>query len=213
MSAARKDTVVRVIQSVVVASVCVVGFWQFARVGFDWRAVLDSTSPLMFFFLMASLPVFGFPISACYIYAGMAFSPIVAVAACLAALGVNISVSYALTHSILKRPIEHFLAKRGWAIPEVSSEYQFRFVFLLRTIPGPPFFFQNLVLSLTNIPFWTYFWVSLLGQGTIAVVVIYCTDSLIEDPFGRNGLIVMGVLLVLFLAKAVREIRKRRRGE
>jgi uncharacterized membrane protein YdjX (TVP38/TMEM64 family) len=210
MSETRNDHWLRTVQFSAIGVMFVIGFWQFYRVGFDWRAVLDMTSPWAFFLAMASLPVFGFPISACYIYAGLAFEPLEASIACLAALCVNMSVSYALTHSVFKMPISRFLEKRGWPIPKLTEDNQFRFTFLMRTVPGPPFFFQNLTLSLAGIPFWTYLWISLLTQGSIAIGVILCSRYLSQDPLGMGGITVIVILSALLIAKSIRAIRKRR---
>ncbi len=209
MSEQQKDSWLKGAQFTAIAVIFAIGFWQFARAGFDWHAVLESANLWVFFLAMASLPVFGFPISACYIYAGLAFHPMEASLVCLAALSVNMTVSYALTHSVLKKPIIKFLDKRGWSIPEMNDENQFRFTFLIRTIPGPPFFFQNLTLSLAGIPFWTYLWISLLTQGSIAIAVILSSRYLSKDPFGKGGIILIGLLLALFAAKAVRSMIKR----
>ena len=204
----RKDFWLKMIQLSAITVVFGIGFWQFARAGFDWRAVLDMTSLWVFFLAMASLPVFGFPISVCYIYAGLAFQPLEASITCLAALCVNMSVSYALTHSMFKKPVSQFLERRGWSIPTLTDENQFRFIFLVRTIPGPPFFFQNLTLSLAGIPFWTYLWISLLTQGGIAIGVILCSRNLSQDPFGKASITIVVVLGVLLIVKSVRFIAK-----
>lgn len=201
----------KLLQLTAVGVVFAVGFWQFAAVGFDWRAALDSTSIGTFFVAMATLPVFGFPISACYIYAGMAFEPLEAVLACWGALAINMSASYALTHSVFKKPIQAFLEKRTWTIPEMSEYSQFRFTFLVRTVPGPPFFFQNLILGVAGIPFWSYLWVSLLTQGGIALGVVVCSRYLSEDPWSQGGITVMAILAALLVAKSVRAIRAKRR--
>ncbi len=199
------------LQLLVVALVFGIGFWQFARVGFDWRAVLEMTSVWTFFVAMATLPVFGFPISACYIYAGIAFDPVEASLACIGALAVNMSVSYALMHSVFKKPIVALLERMAWKIPEMSDYSQFRFTFLVRTVPGPPFFFQNLILALAGIPFWSYLWISLLAQGGIAIGVIVCSRYLSQDPWSKGGITVMAILAALLIAKSVRSFRERRR--
>jgi len=203
------DTRWKWIQLAVIGVVFATGFWQFASVGFDWREVLEKTSLGGFLIAMSTLPVFGFPISACYIYAGLAFSPLHASGVCIAALAINMSVSYALTHSVLKAPIVRFLQKRKWSIPEMDDYNQFRFTFLVRTVPGPPFFVQNLALGLAGIPFWTYLWVSLLAQGGIAIGVILCSRYLSEDPWGKGGLTVIAILTALLIAKGIRWVRAR----
>ena len=206
------DRGLKLIQIVVIALVLVLGVWQLARVGFDWKAVLATSDPWLFFVAMASLPVFGFPISACYIYAGLVFPPEIGILLCLGGLMVNMSLSYLLTQSFLKKPILRFLGKRRWRIPELSDENQFRFIFIVRTVPGLPFFFQNLALGLAGIPFWTYLWISLLTQGLIATGVILSSHYLSQDPWGAGGLTVILILTALFIGKSIQVIRKRRAG-
>ncbi len=198
------------VQLAVVGGVFALGLWQFYAVGFDWRAILDRTSLGGFLIAMSTLPVFGFPISACYIYAGLAFPPLQASAVCVAALAINMSISYALTHTVLKAPLARFLRNRKWSIPEMDDYNQFRFTFLVRTVPGPPFFVQNLALGLAGIPFWTYLWVSLLAQGGIGIGVILCSRYLSEDPWGKGGLTVIAILTALVVAKIIRWASSRR---
>ena len=211
MSEARQDFWLRIIQSAAILIVFIIGVWQFARVGFDWRAVLDTSSLWVFFLAMSSLPVFGFPISPCYIYAGLAFEPLEASIVCIGALLVNMSVSYALTHSVLKKPIVRFLDNRRWSLPRLTDENEFRFTFLVRTIPGPPFFFQNLALGLAGIPFWIYLWISLLAQGGIAIGVILCSRYLLQDPFSKGGITVIVILVALLIAKTIQALKKKAR--
>lgn len=208
-----QDFCLKAIQCAAIAIVFTIGLWQLARVGFDWRAVLDTSNVWVFFTAMASLPVFGFPISACYLYAGLAFEPLDAALVCIGALLVNMSVSYALTHSVFKKPLMRFMVKRGWSLPRLTGEHQFRFTFLVRTIPGPPFFFQNLALGLAGIPFWTYLWISLLAQGSIAIGVILCSRYLSQDPFSKGGITVIVILVALLIAKSFRSFRHRGKKE
>jgi uncharacterized membrane protein YdjX (TVP38/TMEM64 family) len=210
VKATRQDYWLKVVQGLAILVVFGVGYWQLARVGFDWRAVLEDANLWVFFLAMASLPVFGFPISACYIYAGLAFEPVEASLTCLGALLVNMSVSYVLTQTVLKTPILGFIERRGWSLPKLTEENEFRFIFLVRTIPGPPFFFQNLALGLAGVSFWTYLWVSMLGQGSIAVGVIFCTRYLSQDPLSTGGISGIAILIVLIIAKSIRAIKRKR---
>ncbi len=187
------------------------GFWLFARAGYDWRAVLDGTDPWTFFGLMATLPVVGFPISACYIYAGLAFDWPTAAAVCWGGLAVNMTGSYLLMRTVFRGPLLRLFARRGWQVPKLEGDRLFRFVFLVRTVPGPPFFFQNLALSVAGIPFWTYLWMSLLTQGSIALGVIYCSGVLSRDPSSVGGIVALLLIGLLLVAKTVRWAARRRR--
>lgn len=193
-------------QIAIVSGMAALAVWQLARVGFDWRMALEGASPWTFFLAMATLPVFGFPISACYLYAGLAFEPVPAIAACLGGLCVNLSASYALTRGVFRRPIERLIARRGWKLPALREENQFRWVFALRTIPGPPFFFQNLAISLVGVPFGLYLWVSLLGQGAIAVGMVLGARAVSTDPGGLATWSLVCIAAALVTAKLVRQL-------
>lgn len=204
-----KEKQIKFLQIAGIVLVAGIAFWQLARTGFDWRSSLENSNPWLFFCGMASLPVFGFPISVCYIYAGMAFPPATAIACCLGALATNMSVSFGLAKTVFKKPVESFLKRRKWKIPELGEKNQFRFAFLVRTIPGPPFFAQNLVLGLSGIPFWTYLLISMATQGSIAIVVILCTRYLSNDPKSMAGIIAGTLVAVLILLKIAQALRKR----
>lgn len=191
----------------VIALVAAVGFWQLHAVDYNWRQALDGSNPWVFFLAMATLPVFGFPISVCYIFAGVSFEPAVAISACLGALAINLSVGYLFANSVFKGPVEAFLACQKWSLPQLSGQNQFRFAFILRTVPGPPFFVQNLALTLAGIPYWTYLWVSLLTQGSIAIAVILCSRNLSQDPQSRTSIIILVLIGLLILGKIANAIR------
>lgn len=209
-SARRKPLAARILLGAVLVGGLGALFWKLSQAGYDWRSVLEGTDPWAFFVAMATLPVFGFPISVCYFYAGMAFGPWTALACCLGALAINMSASYWMTHSIFRGPAQRLLARRGWRIPELSEENALRFVFLVRTVPGPPFFFQNLALGLSGIPFFTYLWISLLAQGSIAAGVIYCSGVLSRDPSSAGAYVVVAILAALLVVKTVKWVSKRR---
>ena len=203
------DTHLKILKFATILLVAAVGFWQFHSVGYDWRQALEANNPWVFFLAMATLPALGFPISVCYIYAGISFEPTVAITACIAALTINLSSGYLITHSIFKKPIEAFLARKNWTVPKLSGQNQLRFAFLMRTVPGPPFFIQNLLLTLAGIPFWTYLWLSLATQGTIAVIVILFSRNLSQDPQSPTSIIIISMIILLFVAKGAQTLRKR----
>lgn len=213
-SAVQRGKAPKIVALLLGLGIVAVGVWLLSRVGYDWRAVLEGTSPWAFFLAMATLPVCGFPISVCYVYAGMAYDPLTAMVACWAALAINMTLSYWLSRTILHDWVERVFAKRGWKIPELKGETIFRVTFLVRTVPGPPFFFQNLGLAVAGVPFGTYFWVSLMAQGSIAAGVIYCVGTLSRDPGSVGGIVaaaVVGMLIVLKTVKWVLKQRKKRK--
>ena len=92
------------------------------------------------------------------------------------------------------------------------------YLFTLRLIPVFPFFVINLLMGLTRIPTWTFFWVSQLGMlaGTIVFVNAGTQISKIESTAGLLSPTLIGsfVLLALFpwAARGLLVLVNRRRG-
>lgn len=144
-----------------------------------WTERLTNLHPGLFLLAMSLLPVVGFPISAFYFFAGVVYGWALGIPLCLAALGINMSLSYFFTRTLLRAPLSELVQRRGLELPRVKrATYQFRMTFLLRTVPGPPFPFQNYLLALADIPFWIYLPVSLACQGVIGSAVIVTSGLL-----------------------------------
>lgn len=157
-----------------------VGLLFFLTDGFDLETIFGATSPApywLFFVAMAVLPVFGFPIAVFYLYAGAAYGPNPGIPLCLGALAVNMSASFLIATRLLREPITRWLTGRGRVVPQLSPLNRFRFVFLMRTVPGPPFPVQNYLLALAGVPFPLYLLLSLLLQGIIASGMIWVGDT------------------------------------
>ena len=86
------------------------------------------------------------------------------------------------------------------------------YLFALRLVPAVPFFAVNLLMGLTPIRPWTYYWVSQLGMLAGTLVYVYAGAQLGEFRFS-GGLIAAFTLLGLFplAAKKVLEALKARR--
>jgi len=151
-------------------------------VGADWQVWAERLSelhPVLFLLAMSLLPVAGFPISAFYFYAGVAYGWSTGIPLCLAALAVNMTLSYLVAKTLLREPLVELLRRRGHQLPQVrTSTNQFRTTFLIRTVPGPPFPVQNYLLALAGIPFAIYLPVSLAAQGVIGSVVVVSSGLL-----------------------------------
>jgi len=75
------------------------------------------------------------------------------------------------------------------------------YLFALRLVPAFPFFVINLVMGLTRLRLWTFFWVSQLGMfaGTVVYVNAGTQLALIESPSGifNTGIVLSFVLLAM----------------
>lgn len=189
------------------------GLYLFYRMDFDVAKVFESrhhVSGWMFVAAMSVLPVVGFPIAAFYLFAGVAFGFWEGLLYCIISLAINMSLSYFVARYCLRDVLLALLKKSGYSLPELSEVNEFRFTFLLRTIPGPPFPVQNYLLSLLGIRFPVYISISLLAQGVIAAGMVACGGALPESITMGHVLVGMALLSVLIGIKALLWWRKRR---
>ncbi len=86
------------------------------------------------------------------------------------------------------------------------------YLFALRLVPAFPFFVINLVMGLTPIRTWTYYWVSQLGMFAGTIVYVYAGTQLGEFRIS-GGLLLAFALLGIFplIAKRVLDALKARK--
>jgi uncharacterized membrane protein YdjX (TVP38/TMEM64 family) len=188
------------------------GLYLFYRMDFDVTKVFESrhqVSPLAFVLAMSLLPVIGFPIAAFYLFAGVAFGFLEGWAYCLLSLAINMSLSYVVARYCLHEALTRLLKKWGYELPNLSEVNEYRFTFILRTVPGPPFPVQNYLLSLLGIPFPVYISISLLAQGTIAAGMVACGGALPEEITMGHVLVGLALVSLLVGMKAFLWWRKR----
>lgn len=196
---------------VFVACMLIGVYWLF-RVDFDVSQVFDSrhhVSGWVFVAAMSLLPVIGFPIAAFYLFAGAVFGFWEGWTYCLVSLAVNMSLSYVVARYLLHDAVAQLLKKGGYALPNLSEINEFRFTFLLRTVPGAPFPVQNYLLSLLQVRFPIYLGVSIVAQGTIAAGMVACGGALPEEITLGHVLVGLALVSVLLGIKGILWWRKR----
>ena len=153
---------------------------------------VQQTNPLNFLIFMVLLPLIGFPISAFYLFAGSAYPWWQATLLCSLSLAINISVAYPIAKHLLKAPISHFLNRYRKQLPELTEQNQFRVTFLVRSIPGIPYFMQNYMLPLVGVRFPHYFIISWSIQSVFAAGM-----SALPHLVRQSGWIPAGIVLSL----------------
>jgi len=189
-----------------------IGLGYLYRSGFDLTKILSSaqdTSPLGFVLAMSFLPLVGFPIAPCYLFAGTVFPWWQAWAFCSLSLAVNMSVAYPLGRGFLASPIRGFLEGRNKEMPVLTENNQFRVTFVVRAVPGVPYFIQNYLLAVLGVRFGTYLVVSWLIQSLIAAGMTSLPHLALKAGWMVTGVSV-GILLLLIVLHRI-YIRKNRK--
>jgi pyruvate/2-oxoglutarate dehydrogenase complex dihydrolipoamide dehydrogenase (E3) component/uncharacterized membrane protein YdjX (TVP38/TMEM64 family) len=130
-------------------------------------------------------------------------------------LGATLAMLAART--ILRDSIEKRFGKRLTEVNKGVERDGAFYLFTLRLIPAMPFFVLNLLMGLTRMKTWTYFWVSQLGMLAGTVVYVYAGTELAKvdslRAIASPGLIGAFVLLGLFplAAKKIVDAARRRK--
>jgi uncharacterized membrane protein YdjX (TVP38/TMEM64 family) len=160
--------------------------------GLDWSGIFTvamahvrAAGPLVFFVAMGILPAVGAPILAFILTAGPAFGPQLGLGGVLAACAVShvlsLSIGYWLARRWLRPWLQKFVVRSGHKVPQVVPEDQFEVTLLLRITPGPPFFLQNFLLGLAEIPFPRYLAISW------TVIMMHTTGLVVFGKALANG--------------------------
>ena len=174
--------------------------------GFDVRggidrllAVIRDAGPVVFFTAMALLPAVGVPASVFTLTAGPVFGPKLGmplvVFLTMAAVMVNVVMTYFLARRALRPVLERWLTRLGYKLPEVAPEDMTDLTIVVRVTPGSPFPVQNYLLGLAGVPFGKYLLVSFLVQVIYTPAFVLFGDALLH---GKGRMVVLaGSLLVV----------------
>lgn len=197
----------------VIGGLCFAGLIYLTGVTFadirHWMQVLNDeiqTWPAVLFFLMvAILPLVGFPITPLFIIAAIRFGVGWAIPFCLAALAANLTLAHWISTRWLHNFIQGIARRWNYHLPKVGHENAAKWVFVIR-ICGAPLAVQNYVLGLSYVPFWPYIWVSLATQAPVVIGVIVFGESFFTGNFGKA---LLGLALLVLVLIAVSYFRKR----
>jgi uncharacterized membrane protein YdjX (TVP38/TMEM64 family) len=172
--------------------------------------LVRGAGPWVFFAAEAVLPALGAPLIAFNLVAGEAFVPQLGlpgvIAAALAAIAVNLALSYWLARYAVRPLLARLAAGYGYAIPRLTANNALSVTLLLRLTPGPPYCLQSYLLGLAEVPFRLYLitsWICLLPWSIGALV-------LGEGVMNGNFKLALGGLAVL--AGAVLLVQRLRRA-
>lgn len=170
---------------------------------------VSDAGPLVFFGAMALLPAAGMPNLAFSLTAGPVFGqqlgtvPVIIYA--LAAITFNLTLTYWLARRWLRPWLTRALHRFGYDLPQVPREDLTDFTVILRVTPGIPFFVQNYLLGLAEVPFLRYVVISCAVQWAQNIGFILFGDALAQ---GKGGMAMTAIMLILALGAGLQLVRK-----
>lgn len=171
----------------------------------DW---LRRIPPWAFVLGFVLLPALGFPISLFYLTVGAVFrDPGLALAVALACMTANMAVSYAAARA-LSRPIQGFLHRRGYPLPQLTEGAEWRAIVLLRASPLP-WLMQSWLLALGGTRFLPYMLVGAPVQSLVGAGMVLVGESLFQ---GNALWLLVGVTAFVLGQAALTGLRRRLRG-
>ena len=177
--------------------------------------ILRTAGPVAFFGTMALLPALGVPASVFVLSAVGIFGPqlgtTTAVLLSIAALTFNYCLAYGLARRGLRPLLTMLITRLGYKLPEVESSDATDLMILLRVTPGVPFFVQNYLAGLGEIPFGRYFVISALIVWPLNTAFLLFGDALLHGKGKIALLSLCGVVALTTLLHLVRRHYERRK--
>lgn len=177
-----------------------------------WKIVFDTLSgagPGVFFAAMALLPIAGVPMSPFALSAGPLFGERLGTTTIillgLAAITFNLTVAYWLARRWLRPLLARLVERLGYKMPQIEKGDATDLIVLLRVTPGPPFFVQNYLLGLAEVPFGRYLAISCAVQWSFNIAFMLFGDALSQ---GRGKMAVIAIGLLAALVAGTHLVRK-----
>ncbi len=176
------------------------------------RAWIDGLNPFAIIPLMAVLPAIGFPVSVVYLVAGARFGPLWGGVVVAGATAMHLTLTYLIANSFLREPLQRFIAKRHFHLPQVPADEQAAIALVAALAPGLPYVVRNYLLALAGLRLRVLLWVCLPVYVARSYVTILLGD-LGADPSRRRLLILLGVdcLKVVICAAVIWWLRRHHR--
>lgn len=159
----------------------------------------NENSIEIFFLLMSIGCAFAFPLSFCYLFAGVAFGFLQGWGICLAILLLSSIIGYFLGRFFVPQNWVEKLCLRFGIDSNPRGRAMFNANFLVRVIPGIPYWIQNVILGGLRSDLILYIAVNLFAQGAIAGTMNYFASSLSEGGYAKYvAFAVLVVVLAIF---------------
>jgi uncharacterized membrane protein YdjX (TVP38/TMEM64 family) len=173
-------------------------------------ALMRSVGPWAYFAALMVLPAVGAPLSAFTLTAVEIFGPQMTlpgvIAATLAAIAVNLALTYWLSRYALRPILSRLVGRYGYAVPRVTGANALSIALAVRMTPGPPFFIQGYLLGLAEVPFRLFMVVSWLCTLPYALGALLLGKGIFNGNF---KLVLYGVGVIVAAVAIVHAVRGR----
>jgi uncharacterized membrane protein YdjX (TVP38/TMEM64 family) len=170
--------------------------------------LISSAGPVVFFACMVVLPALGVPMLAFVLPAGALFRDQFGlggvIALCLAAVTANMLLSYSLARWILRPWLSRLIVRLGYKLPELEGSDATDLLVILRVTPGVPFFVQNYMSGLADIPLGRYLLISCLIAWSFNTAFVFFGDALLH---GQGRLVMIGFGAIVALVAILHMVR------
>lgn len=202
------------------AGIVLIALWRYDFSVAGWRSLLDF--PLsqarripfpLYVLLSAVLPFAGVPVTALYLAAGAAYSPVYGLGGTLAGMSVGLLLNLLLSYAIarfFREPVIRLLRRFKLPVPSFGTMPAWKVILLVRITPGAPLLIQNLLLGLAGAPLPAYLGISLAAETLITLGYLTAGKSFAT---GQWGFLFFGVGLIgaaLLFASLMRDRGKAR---
>ncbi|MCU7855323.1 MAG: TVP38/TMEM64 family protein, partial [Candidatus Thiodiazotropha sp. (ex Lucinoma borealis)] len=169
----------------------------------SWKASQPVLASLVFFLVYIAVTALSLPGAAIMTLAvGAVFGLLWGFLLVSFASTIGATLAFLIARFLLRDPVQNRYGDRLKAINDGMRKDGAFYLFTLRLVPLFPFFVINLLMGLTPIRTWTYYWVSQLGMlaGTVVYVNAGTQLATLESASGilSPGLIGSFVLLGIF---------------
>ena len=168
-----------------------------------------SYGPCVFFLAMTIIPLVGFPMLAFLIVSSSLYSKSLGVYTALTlsliAMSSNMVISYYLASKRLRPVIELFVKRWEFKMPQLADHNSSNFILLVRLSPVIPFFAQNYVLGIMQVPFIRYILISVALNWPVSIGIFLFGDAIFKGDVKKGitsiTIILFSLTLIYFLKK------------
>lgn len=159
------------------------------------------------------LPLIGVPVSLLYAVTGAKFGPLAGLAVVAVATAIQLVMSWWISHSWVKQPLETFLKRKGVKIPAVPDGADVQMCLVVALMPGLSYALKNYLLALGGVALRPYFWTLLPAHLIHASLGLFIGDFAGEMTTSKVVFLAAYAVVLIGLSHFIyRRVKRRSRA-